>query len=453
LKVQEQHSSLSVSYIIFLLLSKVIMVEGPGATRNARKVQPCITSLVVELKAQSSPHLAPSNYVGETLQEAFCVGKEVFLLFSSNSAIRLHFGMNGSLCLSSSSSDFGNFVPYNRHTYYKKQAASLVVKLKRTDVQLGKDSIYSVECFGTLVSQVSTAVARSKRDRLQSLDVCASDTIFEPVAVRDALKKRADAMICDAVLDQNKFPGVGNIIKIEGLHRARVHPKRLVQSLSDQELLNIFRHCRQYALEWLKRGRAPPKRIYNETNCQSCDSVGDVRMGKLGNDLSRVTFWCERCQPLSNTPPSHEGGATVASLFSSKKRSLLHLTNHTSRDGRKALKQLKSETKAAPTPRYACPQHGTRSFCIRRVRHKEENRNRLFGTCKVSGCPYFAWVDTHFPTCPSCQKRAILRVSKTERSGGRWFFSCTAKFCKSNMFAWATPQQLEPLGAFLTPLL
>jgi formamidopyrimidine-DNA glycosylase len=47
-------------------------------------------------------------------------------------------------------------------------------------------------------------------------------------------------MIADVVLDQDKFPGVGNIIKIEGLHRAGVHPRRIVSTLSLDELCRLI---------------------------------------------------------------------------------------------------------------------------------------------------------------------------------------------------------------------
>ena len=43
-------------------------------------------------------------------------------------------------------------------------------------------------------------------------------------------------MISDAILEDDRFPGDGNIIKIEGLHRSQVHPKRIVSTLTRDEL-------------------------------------------------------------------------------------------------------------------------------------------------------------------------------------------------------------------------
>ena len=251
---------------------------------------------------------------------------------------------------------------------------------------------------------------------------------------------------------------------MEGLHHARIHPKRPVESLNDKELLCLINACRAYAMGWLRSGRSPAKKVYNETNCQTCHSIGSVRMVKLGNDLRRVTFWCESCQPFQ--PGEVSSSSTGRSVLSASSR---HNHNNPHNDTNPSHPINKNVHPAMNTTIInACPQHGTRSFRIQRVRHKVQNKYRLFGSCRVPGCPYFAWADAHLPTCPTCHQKSILRVSKTERSSGRWFLSCPKSdsnapgahkdtnqrgpACKG-MFVWATQQHLEPLGKFLTPLL
>ena len=246
-------------------------------------------------------------------------------------------------------------------------------------------------------------------------------------------------MVCDAILDQERFPGVGNIIKIEGLHKAGVHPRRLVETLSREELKRTILECRAYAMGWLSTRRAPAKQVYNRTKCGSCN-VGRVRMVKMGKDLSRVTFWCEKCQPFA--------GMDVA-----KPRTRV-LQNKTS------INVTVPEVHAPPVLTSCCPQHGSKTVVLRRVRKAASpNINRLFRTCKVQGCPYFSWADSHLPLC-GCHIKTILRVSKTERTGGRWFLSCAAassrshKSQKSNgcaFFQWVTPGQMAPLQG-LSPL-
>ena len=69
------------------------MVEGPGATRNGRKVQRAVGRIVL---AASSPARgeegrvvgASDLLVGRRLDEAFTVGKELFLIFSVAAPLR-----------------------------------------------------------------------------------------------------------------------------------------------------------------------------------------------------------------------------------------------------------------------------------------------------------------------------------------------------------------------------
>jgi len=57
---------------------------------------------------------------------------------------------------------------------------------------------------------------------------------------RRRLRARPDLLACDALLDQDIFSGVGNIIKNEVLHRIRVHPESTVGALP--AILSHFRH-------------------------------------------------------------------------------------------------------------------------------------------------------------------------------------------------------------------
>ena len=54
---------------------------------------------------------------------------------------------------------------------------------------------------------------------------------WDPKLARAKLKKQPGALACDALLDQDVFAGVGNIIKNEVLFRIRVHPASPVGAL------------------------------------------------------------------------------------------------------------------------------------------------------------------------------------------------------------------------------
>ena len=66
------------------------------------------------------------------------------------------------------------------------------------------------------------------------------------------LNKIPELTICDALLDQQIFSGVGNIIKNEVLFRIKMHPKSLVGSLPPKLKSQMSRESRKYSLDFLK---------------------------------------------------------------------------------------------------------------------------------------------------------------------------------------------------------
>ena len=108
-----------------------------------------------------------------------------------------------------------------------------------------------------------------------------------------------DTLVCDALLTQSVFSGVGNIIKNEVLFRIRVHPLSTVGALPAPKLRELVDQARQYSfdfLEWKKafvlkaHWLAHTKRI-----CPRCDIP--FSKGHLGK-THRRSFFCEKCQKL-----------------------------------------------------------------------------------------------------------------------------------------------------------
>ena len=498
------------------------MVEGPGATRNGRKVQIAVEKHLVRSSkdgdANPNDDSTTNNdattppivreLIGHTLTEAFSVGKELFLIFSDRVeenlslpqekqelALRLHFGMNGSLSARKFNSRSGQkshgVAPWkqNKNPTLRLHFANKNQTLKASACT----ECIIVEAWETTVTYpVSAASARNKLMNNSSRDVCSS--VFSAQDAFSSLREAGKNMnISDALLDQIIFPGVGNIIKIESLHRSKIDPRRAVSSLSDVELRRIVRHTRQFSMDWLKSGRAGTKLVYNQTVCGTCKGMS-VKMQKIGgvgdvsknNDdrgihnakghafMSRVTFWCSICQPLvvDNTdlslkrPSTFLGGGNCALNKENTSQNRIGASSVTST----CLKN--NSTPTAPNHsrkvETCCPQHGSRSVKLCRVRNSNyQNTLRIFFTCKFKGCQYFVWADSHFPCC-SCGKKTALRVSKTERSGGRWFLCCALgdKSKKGNSsdgqspgntgcghFEWAKEIHLAPFASLLSPLL
>ncbi len=463
------------------------MVEGPGATRNGRKVQLAVGKILIgishpfrmnyEQAAVSSSNDTSSAMtmstipprIGEelsnhSLSEAFTVGKELFLVFTSDHninlngvssdadeiALRLHFGMNGSLStLKVKLSDIPNRKSDVAHWKQNKvPSLRLYFAEANRSEAIGASSYVVIEAWDTTVTYPANAkLSRTKLMQLASRDVCSD--LFNAQDAFTSIRQSGDCIVSDVLLNQDIFPGVGNIIKIESLHRSKIDPRRMVSTLTDVELRRIIRHLRQFSMDWLRIGRAGTKLVYNQTTCGTCRAMS-VKMQKIGGGssgigssinngiqkghafMSRVTFWCSICQPLHPSAP------------------LKTLSNIDTVAG--------VEKKSTIGNQACCPQHGIKSIKLCRVRKESFNYLRIFMTCMVKNCQFFSWADGRFPNC-RCGKKSILRISKTEKSGGRWFLCCAAGekgVGGSNgcgYFEWAKDDHLVHFSSFLTPLL
>jgi endonuclease-8 len=121
--------------------------------------------------------------------------------------------------------------------------------------------------------------------------------LWNPAAARKKLRGCPDMLVCDALLDQTIFSGVGNIIKNEVLFRIRVHPLSTVGALSDRKLRELVEQAREYSFDFLKWKRTFELKkhwlAHTKSTCPRCN----IRFskGKLGC-TNRRSFYCERCQ-------------------------------------------------------------------------------------------------------------------------------------------------------------
>jgi len=128
-----------------------------------------------------------------------------------------------------------------------------------------------------------------------------SDTWDARAACRK-LRGMPRAFVCDALLDQEVFSGVGNIIKNEVLFRVRVHPLSTVGALPAAKLRAVVREARRYSFEFLEWKRAFVLRkhwlVHNKGICPNCE--GKLTRAWLGK-TDRRSFFCERCQKRYGT--------------------------------------------------------------------------------------------------------------------------------------------------------
>lgn len=130
-----------------------------------------------------------------------------------------------------------------------------------------------------------------------SADVMSDE--WDPVKAKMKLKETPDMMVCDALMNQKIFSGVGNIIKNEVMFRIKVHPESRVGALPAAKLNALIKQAVQYSFEFYEWKKAFVLKqhwlVYNQKTCPR-DQVPFKRkdMGRT----RRRTFYCTSCQQL-----------------------------------------------------------------------------------------------------------------------------------------------------------
>jgi len=121
--------------------------------------------------------------------------------------------------------------------------------------------------------------------------------LWDPAAARRKLRAMPVALACDALLDQNVFAGVGNIIKNEVLFRIRLHPLAKMGDLPPRKLAQLVDEARCYSFDFLEWKKAYVLRkhwlAHTKRTCPRC-AIPFVK-AHLGK-TNRRSFFCERCQ-------------------------------------------------------------------------------------------------------------------------------------------------------------
>lgn len=126
-----------------------------------------------------------------------------------------------------------------------------------------------------------------------------ADIMSETWSTAKAIKKLdgfPDALICDLLLDQDVFAGVGNIIKNEALYRARIHPGSIISKIPKPKLKELIKETRAYSFDffkWRKEGTLTKHwEVYSKKKCPMGHAVEKLNIGKN----KRGSFVCTACQ-------------------------------------------------------------------------------------------------------------------------------------------------------------
>jgi endonuclease VIII len=128
---------------------------------------------------------------------------------------------------------------------------------------------------------------------------------WDAARARRKLRAVPETLACDALLDQNVFSGVGNIIKNEVLFRLHIHPLSTIGALPPRKLRELVDQARQYSFEFYEWKKAYVLKkhwlAHTKRTCPRCRIP--LKLAKLGK-TNRRTFYCESCQKRYGAPAS-----------------------------------------------------------------------------------------------------------------------------------------------------
>jgi endonuclease-8 len=241
------------------------MPEGPSIVILKELVPQFIGKKVLKVEGNSKQDI--KRIEGKKIIDFKSWGKH-FLIQFKDFSIRIHFML------------FGSY----RINEKKESPARLSLQFKQGEINFYACSVQFIE------------------DDLDEIYDWSADVMNDSWDAKKAKKKlcaQPETLACDALLDQDVFAGVGNIIKNEVLFRIKVHPESNVGALPAKQLKLLIDEARIYSfdfLEWKKQyvlkknWLAHTKRV-----CRRCE-IPLVK--KYAGQTKRRTFFCENCQVL-----------------------------------------------------------------------------------------------------------------------------------------------------------
>ncbi|MCT2406408.1 endonuclease [Chryseobacterium antibioticum] len=243
------------------------MPEGPSIILMKENLLPFVGNTVTEASGNAKFDKEP--LIGQTLREVRTFGKQTYLVFDE-SAVRIHLLMFGS---------------------YSVDEQTKPDKSLRLSLFFQTGSLYFYTCSVKSVDLEFLSTIDWEADIMSE--------IWDPKKAEKKLKSKPEMMVCDALMNQDIFSGVGNIIKNEVLFRIGVHPESLIGNLPVKKLRELIAEARNYSFDFLdwKREFVLKKKwlVHTKTICPKCGEKLVKKQTGLGK---RRSFYCEKDQKL-----------------------------------------------------------------------------------------------------------------------------------------------------------
>lgn len=241
------------------------MPEGPSIVIAKEEMTVFICKKVVE--ATGNAKIDMERIKGKVLTDVKSWGKHLLLCFDEFT-IRIHFLLFGS--------------------YLVNETKSAVIRLGLA-FNNGHINFYA-------------ASVKILEGSIDSHYDWSADVMSDQWSASKTIKKLSmnkEELVCDVLLDQDIFSGVGNIIKNEVLFRVSVHPNSLIDKIPPKKLKEITEQARNYSFDFLKwKKQYQLKKQWLVHTKKECTQCGKSLNKEYTGKKKRRSFFCTTCQKL-----------------------------------------------------------------------------------------------------------------------------------------------------------
>lgn len=239
------------------------MPEGPSLVILKEELQPFKGEKILAVSGNSKENI--QQLKGKKIEDFKTWGKH-FLVCFKGVTLRIHFMLFG------------------KYSINEKKPNPV-----RLGLQFSQGEINFYNCSVKFITE--------PLDEVYDFTTDVMNDAWNAKAARKKLKAKPATLVCDALLDQQVFSGVGNIIKNEVLYRVKIHPETEVGNLTAKKLNELIKEARNYSfdfLEWKKEFVL--KKNWLAHTKKICSRDGSPIVKKYLGKTNRRTFYCETCQ-------------------------------------------------------------------------------------------------------------------------------------------------------------
>jgi endonuclease-8 len=277
------------------------MPEGDTIFRSARSLHRALACKPVTAFRSTYPLLTrfhdDTPLTGQLVDCVESRGKWLLIHFSGGGTMATHMLMSGAWHI------------YKPGERWQKPASTARIVLENRE--------YLAIGFNVPVAEMHTpqSLVRDRRFPPVASDLLPPD--FDDEAAVQRIMSQATEAIADVLLDQKIVAGVGNVFKSEVCFVTGLNPFRRVSTMTPDQVAhaisvarrqlgsNLMEDSPDTIVTWRGTGRRTTNRsdpteslwVYGRKG-QPCRKCGERIRSRLQGIDVRITFWCQRCQPM-----------------------------------------------------------------------------------------------------------------------------------------------------------